>query len=118
MDAAFCRILNFVTASHNREMKLTIALVSLITLMAADARSQTPIKDVLAQIDTATAKAKDTTKEYSVSGVVAARVVLPNGKRLAFLHTPGEPALAIVVDPEDGARLSPRNEVKLAGKLG
>ncbi|HLP77277.1 MAG TPA: c-type cytochrome [Candidatus Paceibacterota bacterium] len=80
--------------------------------------AQTPVKDVLAQIDPATGKAKDTATEFSVSGVIAAKLVLPDQKVLAFVHNPGEPALTVLADAQDGAGLLPRNVVKLAGKLG
>lgn len=81
-------------------------------------RAQTSAKDVLAQIDPATGKAKDLSTEFAVSGVVAARLALPDQKVLAFIHNPGEPALPVLSDAKDGAGFLPRNLVKLSGKLG
>jgi cytochrome c551/c552 len=78
----------------------------------------TPIKDVLAQIDPATGKAKGNTKEFTVSGIVAARVVLPGDKVLAFVHVAGEPALAVLADAKDAAPFQPRNLITAAGNLG
>lgn len=98
-------------------MKLKSILCSLVLLVAAAAQAQTPINDVLAQIDSATGKAKDTTTEYTVAGVVAARLVLPDDKVLAFLHIAGEAALPVLADAVSGANLLPRNVVKLTGKL-
>ncbi|MFO1476431.1 MAG: hypothetical protein U1F98_07255 [Verrucomicrobiota bacterium] len=80
--------------------------------------SQTPIKDVIAQVDPATGKAKDAATEFSVTGIIAAKLVLPDQKVLAFVHNQGEPALAVLTDGKDGARLVPRDVVTLAGKLG
>lgn len=75
------------------------------------------IKDVLAQIDPASGKAKDPALEFTVSGIVAARMVLPDGKVLAFIHTAGEPALAVLAEAGDAAPLQPRNAVTSAGNL-
>lgn len=77
----------------------------------------TPVKDVLAQIDSATGKAKDTAKEFTVTGIVAAKVTLPDDKVLAFVLAAGEAALPVLADAKDGANLLPRNEVTLSGKL-
>ncbi|NOS72311.1 MAG: hypothetical protein HOP33_20600 [Verrucomicrobia bacterium] len=99
-------------------IRLKTAAAVLMVGALCMAHAQTPIKDVLAQIDPATGKAKDTATEFSVSGVVAAKLALPDQKVLAFVHTPGEPALAVLADAKDGARLLPRNVLKLAGRLG
>jgi cytochrome c len=82
------------------------------------AKAQSPIKDVLLEIDAATGKAKDTAKEFSVTGIVAAKLTLPDNKVVAFVLNAGEPTLAVVTDPKEGASLIPRNEVTLAGRLG
>ncbi len=95
-----------------------VTTAGLLACVAQFACAQTPIKDVLAQIDPATGKAKDTTTEFSVTGIVAAKLALPDQKVLAFVHNPGEPALAVQTDVKDGAQLVPRNVVKLTGKLG
>ncbi len=95
-----------------------VTTAGLLTLAAQILCAQTPIKDVLAQIDPATGKAKDTATEFSVTGIVAARLVLPDQKVLAYVHNPGDPALAVLTDAKGGAQLVPRNVVKLAGKLG
>jgi cytochrome c len=84
--------------------------------LAANVLADAP-KDVLAQIDPATGKAKDTTKAFTVSGIVAAKLTLPDGKVVAYVLTPGEAALPVLADAKDGANLLPRTEVTLSGKL-
>ena len=84
---------------------------------ASMAWAQTPIKDVLAQIDPATGQAKDTATEFTVSGIVAARLVLPDDKVLAFVHNAGEPTMPVLTDAQGGEKLRPRNVVKLGGKM-
>lgn len=99
--------------------KSTIVLGAMSVLLAPlVACAQSPAKEVLAQIDTSTGKPKDTATEYSVTGIVAARLVLPDQRVLAFVHSPGEAALPVLADPGDGANLAPRNVIKLSGKLG
>ncbi len=95
-----------------------LTTAGLLACVAQFACAQTPIKDVLAQIDPATGKAKDTATEFSVTGIVAAKLALSDQKVLAFIHNPGEPALPVQADVKDGAKLIPRNVVKLTGKLG
>ncbi|MEI2722879.1 MAG: hypothetical protein V9H26_04875 [Verrucomicrobiota bacterium] len=98
-------------------MKLKSMLLSLGVLTPAIALAQTPIKDVIAQIDPTTGKAKDSTSEFTVTGIVAARVVLPDEQVLAFVHNAGEATLRVVMDTKSGANLLPRQVVKLSGKL-
>lgn len=98
-------------------------LIALATVLACGpliihAQTPTPIKDVLGQIDPATGKAKDTTTDFTVSGIIATRLTLPGNKVVAFLHNAGEPALAVLADAKEAARLQPRNVVTVAGKLG
>ena len=99
------------------KLKFVLILAGFVTASSAVA-AETPIKEVLAQIDAATGKAKDTATEFTVSGLIAARLVLPDGNIIAFLHNPGEPALMLSTDAKGGADLVPRNAVKVAGKLG
>jgi hypothetical protein len=99
-------------------LKLKSLGAVLLTGIAIVTQAQTPIKDVLAQIDPATGTAKDTATEFSVSGIVAARYVAGPDKVVAFLHNAGEPALAVLTDLKSAEKLLPRNVVKLAGKLG
>lgn len=89
----------------------------MVTAVGAFA-AETPIKDVLAQIDPATGKAKDVATEFTVRGIVAAKLVLPDNKALAFVLEAGQPALAVFGDAKEAANLIPRNEVTLSGKLG
>lgn len=98
----------------------SVRFIGAISLLFAPhlAFSQTPIKEVLADIDPATGKAKDPAKEYSVSGIVAARHVLSGQQVLAFVHNPGEPCLTVLADTKDAPLLAPRNVVKVTGKLG
>lgn len=103
---------------HNGGMKLKFVLCSLLVLMAPILPAQTPLKEVLAQIDPATGQAKDIATEFTVSGIVAARLVLPDDNVLAFVHNAGEPALPVLADAQGGEKLRPRHVVKLAGKLG
>jgi len=95
-----------------------VTTAGLLACVAQFACAQTPIKDVLAQIDPATGKAKDTTTAFSVTGIVAAKLTLPDQKVLAFVHNPGEPAVSVQTDVKDSMQLIPRNVVKLTGKLG
>lgn len=99
-------------------LKLKSLGAVLLTGIAIVTQAQTPIKDVLAQIDPATGTAKDTATEFSVSGIVAARYVAGPDKVVVFLHNAGEPALAVLTDLKSAEKLLPRNVVKLAGKLG
>ncbi len=99
-------------------LKLKSLGAVLLTGLAFVAPAQTPIKDVLAQIDPATGTAKDTATEFTVTGIVAARYVAAPDKVVAFLHNAGEPALAVLTDVKGAEKLVPRNVVKLAGKLG
>ena len=81
--------------------------------------AQTPIADVLKEVDPATGKAKDSAKEFTVVGVVATRVTLPDDKVVAFvIDKAGEPALQVLTDAKSGAALVPRTEVKASGTLG
>lgn len=80
--------------------------------------AETPIKDVLAQIDPASGKAKDAATEFTVKGIVAAKLALPDNKALAFVLEAGQPALPVYGDAKEAANLIPRNEVTLSGKLG
>lgn len=73
--------------------------------------AETPIKDVLAQIDPASGKAKDVATEFTVRGIVAAKLVLPDNKALAFVLEAGQPALPVFGDAKEAASLIPRNEV-------
>ena len=99
-------------------MKIICMFSIFLSVAPFSANAQSPIKDVLAKIDPATGKAKDTTKEFSISGIVAAKLTLPDDKGVAFVLNAGEPALAVLTDAKDGASLIPRNEVTLTGKLG
>lgn len=99
-------------------LKLKSLGAVLLTGIAIVTQAETPIKDVLAQIDPATGTAKDTATEFTVSGIVAARYVAAPDKVVAFVHNAGEPALAVLTDSKGGEKLLPRNVVKLAGKLG
>lgn len=103
---------------HNEGMKLTSILCSIVALTVSIAPAQTPIKDVLAQIDPATGQGKAAATEFTVSGIIAARLVLPDDTVVAFVHSPGEPTLPVMTDAKSGEKLLPRNAVKLAGKLG
>ena len=98
-------------------LTLQAAALALLFTLAGFARAETPIKDVLAHVDPATGKAKDAGSEFSVNGIVAARLTLPDHNVLAFVHNPGEPALAVLADPKEAAAFIPRNVVTLAGKL-
>ena len=102
----------------NPVLEKCIIASSLLACGAQFICAQTPIKDVLAQIDPATGKAKDTATEISVTGIVASKLMLPDQKVLAFVLNPGEPALGVLTDSKDGAQFVPRNVVKLTGKLG
>lgn len=99
-------------------MKLRRILAILFTVTSALVHAAVPIKDVLGAVDPATGKPKDTTREYSITGVVAARLVIADDKVLAFVINPGEPALPVLTTVADAALLIPRYEVNLAGKLG
>ena len=82
------------------------------------AQTETPIKDVMARIDPVTNQPKDTGVVVTVSGIIAAKLVLPDNQTIAFIHDPGGPALAVVAEAKSAARLVPRNQVRITGKLG
>ncbi len=100
-------------------MKLNIFLLGCWLVAVSElVAAESPIKDVLAQIDPATGKAKDAATEFTLKGIVAAKLVLPNNKALAFVLEAGQPALHVFGDAKEAADLIPRNEVTLSGKLG
>jgi cytochrome c len=79
----------------------------------------TPIPEVLAQLDPATGTPKEAGKEYTLRGVVGARLILSDTSALAFVLNAGEPAIMVYASsPAATADLVPRNEVTLTGKLG
>jgi cytochrome c len=86
-------------------------------LFVAVARAATPT-EVLAKIDAATGRTSDTATEFSVTGVVSTRTVLPGGQVVAWVHAVGEAGLPVVAPSTDATLLIPRNEVTLVGKLG
>ncbi len=81
-------------------------------------QAETPIGDVLKEIDPASGKPKREGQEYTITGIVAARITLPDHRSVAFVLKAGEPALQIIAEGDSGKELIPRNEVKLAGTLG
>jgi cytochrome c len=96
-----------------------IHILPLIASLAlAGPASAVPIEDILKKIDPLTGKASDTTTSFGITGVVSARAALPDGRVVAFVHPPNAQGVAVVASAADGARLIPRNEVELAGKLG
>lgn len=85
----------------------------------ARAADPTPIPEVLAQFDAATGKPKEAGREFTIHGVVGARLVLANAGAVALVLNPGEPAVPVFAASAAGlAELLPRNEVTLTGKLG
>ncbi len=88
-----------------------------VALCVVVARAATPT-EVLAKIDPATGKASDTATEFSVTGVVSTRTVLPGGQVVAWVHAVGEAGLPVVAPVADATLLAPRNEVTLVGRLG
>ncbi|MBL9139253.1 MAG: hypothetical protein JNK85_25515 [Verrucomicrobiales bacterium] len=78
-----------------------------------------PVATVLAQLDPSTGAPKEAGREFTLRGVVGARLVLPDSKTVAFVLNGGEPALMVfAASPTPMADLLPRNEVTLKGKLG
>lgn len=94
-----------------------LAWVLAATMTLSRLAASTPT-EVLAKIDAASGKASDTATEFSVTGVVSTRTVLPDGKVVAWVHAAGESGLPVLGSVADTALLVPRNEVTLAGKLG
>lgn len=97
-------------------MKNLFALLCTSLLTATALRAHT-VPDVLAAIDPATDKPKDTATAFSVTAIVSARATLPDGKILAFVHPAGQRGLPVIASKADGAGLQPRNEVSLTGNL-
>lgn len=83
------------------------------------AQTPTPIPEVLSQFDAATGKPKEAGREFSIHGVVGARLVLPDSRAIALVLNAGEPAVQVFAASAAAlADLVPRNEVTLSGKLG
>jgi len=101
----------------------SLRIASLVLALAASValgrlHAATPIPEVLAQIDPATGKPKEPGQEYTVHGVVGARLVISESSAVAFVLNAGEPALQVfAASPAALAELLPRNEVTLVGKL-
>lgn len=98
---------------HHARRGLGAGLAVALACAASLAGTRMPVKEVLAQIETA---APDT--EFTVTGVVAARMVLPDRRVLAYVHQPGQPGLAVVAAAADAGEILPRNTVELAGRKG
>lgn len=99
-------------------MKLKSLILTAIAAVALRAGGETPIKDVIAQIDPATGKAKDTTTAFAISGIVSARAVVDGDKVIAFVQPTGAAGVAVLATKQDAALLVPRNEIKLTGNFG
>lgn len=97
-------------------IKQYLWLLSFLALVS-NANAQTPIADVLKEIDPASGKPKRADQEYTITGIVAARITLPDNRSVAFVLKAGEPALQVIADPDAGKELLPRTEVKLSGIL-
>jgi cytochrome c len=82
-------------------------------------QAQTPIPDVLGQLDPASGKPKEAGKEFTIRGVVGARLILPDATAVAYVLNAGESAIPVFAPTAAlVASLVPRNEVTLTGKLG
>ncbi len=82
------------------------------------ATADVPIKDVLAQVDPATGKAKDTKTAFAINGIVSARATVAGGKVLAFVQPSGAAGVPVLAEAAEAANLIPRNEIKLTGTFG
>jgi cytochrome c551/c552 len=98
-------------------MKLIAITLCCLALATTRGQAETPVKDVLAQVDAATGQPKDTTTAFTVSGIIAATLALPDGHMVAYIHNPGDAALPLLADAKDAPLLAPRNMVKVTGKL-
>jgi cytochrome c len=98
-----------------RRCTLVSSLVAAL-LLPALAQAAT-IDEVLQKIDGATAKPKDTTTEFTVTGVVSVRANLKDDKVLAILQPAGAPGLPLLLSAGDAVNVIPRNELTLSGKL-
>jgi cytochrome c len=94
---------------------ISIGLVAAGVLRSVHAAS---IPDMLQKVDPTTGKASDSTTEFTVSGIVSARATLDGDKVLAFVQPSGGVGLPVLASKADAVLLAPRNEVRLAGKLG
>lgn len=92
--------------------------MSWILFGALCAQAEVPIKDVIAQVDPATGKAKDTTTAFAIRGIVSARATVTGGKVLAFVQPSGAAGVPVLAEAGESANLIPRNEVTLTGNFG
>jgi cytochrome c len=97
-------------------MKVLITLCG-ASLLAVTNMSAHTVPDVLATIDPATDKPKDTATAFGLTAIVSARATLPDGRILAFMHPEGQRGVPILVAQADGANVQPRNELTLTGTL-
>jgi cytochrome c len=89
-----------------------------LAMLAAGAVSHAAtIAEVVQQIDAAAGNPKDTTTEFAIDGIVAGRLVRPDHQVFAFILNPGEAGVTVLASGDDAAKLVPRNEVKISGKL-
>lgn len=79
--------------------------------------SAATIDEVLQKIDGASAKPKDTTTEFTVTGIVSVQTKLKDDQVLAILQPAGAPGLPVLLTQADAANVAPRNELTLSGKL-
>lgn len=97
------------------EKHLTSFLGALL-VSAVALHGETSLKDVLAKIETATAKPTDTTTAFTVEGVVSARTVLKDGSLAFFLHKDAD-GLPVVFKGEAAKLPRYRERVEVTGKL-
>lgn len=84
---------------------------------ASRAQTTTPIPEVLGRIDPATGKPREA-GEFTVHGVVGARLVLTDSSAVALVLNAGEPVLPVFAPTASAlADLLPRHEVTLTGTL-
>lgn len=105
---------------HSRLLVLAGSLIWAVGgAIIANAADPTPIPEVLAQVDASTGKPKEAGKEFTIHGIVGARLVLSDMSAVALVLNPGEPAVPVFAASATSlADLLPRNEVTLTGKLG
>ncbi len=86
-------------------------------LLATSTLCAHTVPDVLAAIDPATDKPRDTATAFTLTAIVSARTTLADGRVVAFVHPAGQRGIPVLAASADAPRFQPRNEISLTGTL-
>lgn len=108
-----------VARDNDRQMKSICRwLVCLglggVAVMQSWAQADVPVSALVGKLDPATGQASEK-GPFKTTGVISARLTLPDDRVVAFLQVPGERGLPLVSRVADAALLVPRNEVMVTG---